>query len=836
MATVQKTKPSASKKEAKSKPRSTAAKGAYDATTIQVLEGVEAVRKRPAMYIGDTASRGLHHLVYEVVDNSVDEALAGYCTKVSVSVHPDGSVTVTDNGRGIPVDIHKTQKKSALEVVMTTLHAGGKFDNKAYRVSGGLHGVGVSVTNALSEWCEVEVCRDGKVYHQKYERGKPASKVNVIGKSKSTGTAVTFKPDGQIFQSTEISFDVLSNRLRELAFLNKGVEIVIADERGKKEHIFKYNGGIAEFIQYLNRNKNPLHPKILYIEKEKDDVQVECAFQYNDGYSEDIFSFANNINTIEGGTHLSGFRTALTRVTNQYAKGKNLLRDIEGGLSGQDLSEGLVAIISVKVRQPQFEGQTKTKLGNGEVEGIVSSVVYEGAADFYERNPGVANRIVDKALLALRAREAARKARELTRRKGALESASLPGKLADCSDNDPKNCELYLVEGDSAGGSAKQGRDRRFQAILPLRGKIINVEKSQIDKVLNNEEIRTMITAIGAGIGTSDVDEGFNLEKLRYNKIIIMTDADVDGSHIRTLLLTFFYRQMKKLIEGGHIYIAQPPLYKIKKGKREEYVDTEGKMNAILLEIGSEGSELKNLRSKQKYSDKDLRAVLELASQFRELQMLVEHKGINFEKYLNACEPKKQGFPTYLVRWRDEGEEEFLYSDDELAKVVKEKEKKKGKDISLKTGKTDKEEVKPEEETIEVVEIFESREAQKMIQKLEKQGLNVADLKPSDKFTFEIKIGSKTTQQLKSILDAYEFVKEAAKEGMSVQRYKGLGEMNPSQLWETTMDPARRTILKVALEDAVAAEDMFTTLMGDQVEPRRQFIERHAKSVTNLDV
>ena len=465
----------------------------YDATTIQVLEGVEAVRKRPAMYIGDTTTRGLHHLVYEVVDNSIDEALAGFASKVDVTIHTDGSVSVSDNGRGIPTDIHKTEKKSALEVVMTTLHAGAKFDNKAYRVAGGLHGVGVSVTNALSEWCEVEVHRDGQIFRQEYERGKPTGKVSVIGKAKDTGTTVTFKPDAQIFQSIEFSFDILSNRLRELAFLNKGILIGIVDERTKKEHTFQYRGGIAEFIQYLNRNKNVLHAKIFYMEKTKEGVLVEIAIQYNDSYNEDVFSFVNNINTVEGGTHFVGFKTALTRATNQYAKNKDLLKGIEGTLSGQDLVEGLAAVVSVKVPQPQFEGQTKTKLGNGEVEGIVSSVVYEGVSTFYEENPPIANKIVEKALLALRAREAARKARELTRRKGALESASLPGKLADCSDEDPKNCEIYLVEGDSAGGSAKQGRDRRFQAILPIRGKILNVEKARDEQILSNQEIQTII-------------------------------------------------------------------------------------------------------------------------------------------------------------------------------------------------------------------------------------------------------------------------------------------------------------------------------------------------------
>ena len=804
----------------------------YDATKIQVLEGIEAVRKRPAMYIGDTTSRGLHHLVYEVVDNSVDEALAGHCSKIEVIMHADGSASVIDNGRGIPVDTHKAQKKSALEVVMTTLHAGGKFDNKAYRVSGGLHGVGVSVTNALSEWCEVRVSRDGKVYEQKYERGKPVSKVEVVGKAKGTGTTVSFKPDKQIFTAgTELHFDVLSNRLRELAFLNKGIEITLKDEKAKKENAFKYNGGISEFIQYLNRNKTPIHPKIFYVDKEKDDVQVECALQYNDGFSEDVFSFANNINTTEGGTHLSGFRTALTRATNLYAKGKNQLKDIEGSLSGQDLTEGLVAVISVKIRQPQFEGQTKTKLGNGEVEGIVSSVVYDAVSDFYERNPGVGNRIVEKGLLALRAREAARKARELTRRKGALDSAALPGKLADCSDGDPKNCEIYLVEGDSAGGSAKQGRDRRFQAILPLRGKIINVEKAQIDKVLNNEEIRTIITAVGTGVGVG-TEGGFNIEKLRYHKIIIMTDADVDGAHIRTLLLTFFYRQMKKLIEGGYIYIAQPPLYKIKKGKHEEYIQSEDKMNSILIDFGAEGTTLKHIKKKKSYTDKDLKAFLDLILEFSELRGSVGNQGIPFSDYLKARDPKK-GFPTHLIHVTGgPAEGQFLYSEDELEKAVKDVEKTKAKEDAQKTADDKAIDTKPSHE---VTEILESKEIVKILKKFEKYDLSVEDLESSDQPIFEIK-SKNNTIFASSIFEAFEKFKELGKEGMTLQRYKGLGEMNPTQLWETTMDPGVRTILRVTLEDAVAAEDMFTTLMGERVDVRKQFIERRAKAVRNLDV
>jgi len=831
-----------SKKEKSKEPskKQLQASAAYDATKIQVLEGTTAVRKRPAMYIGDTTTRGLHHLAYEVVDNSVDEALAGYCTKIEVEIHPDQSVTVIDNGRGIPVDIHKGEKKSALEVVMTMLHAGGKFDSKIYRVSGGLHGVGVSVTNALSEWCEVEVAREGKLYRQQYGRGKPTSKVTVVGKSKSTGTTVTFKPDKEIFEKIDFSFETLSTRLRELAFLNKGLEISIMDERTDKENTFKYKGGISEFVQYLNRNRHPLHSKIFFMDKQKENVQVECAFQYCDSYNEEIFSFANNINTIEGGTHLSGFRTALTRATNQYAKAKNILKGLEGALTGQDLSEGLAAIVSVKVPQPQFEGQTKTKLGNSEVEGIVASSVYDAVSTFYEQNSSVANKIVDKALLALRAREAARKARELTRRKGALDSASLPGKLADCSNEEPKNCELYIVEGDSAGGSAKQGRDRRFQAILPIRGKILNVEKSRLEKVLSNEEIRTIITAAGTGIGAPDDqgEGGFDLSKLRYHKIIIMTDADVDGSHIRTLLLTFFYRQMKQLIENGHIYIAQPPLYRLKKGGREEYLHADGELSQTLLEFGLEGATLKVMKTKKTFTEKDLKTILEALLDLEISRALIERKGIDFEKYLAAYSGKQKTFPTYLIR-SEEGEDgQFLYSDDELAELVKEQEKKKGKELSLKmkaAQKKKEEAPTKEQETIEAIELFEAHDVAKASKKLEKFGLEVEGFVGGKTPELEVTVNKKT-KSVNNLYEALQVIKAAGKEGVTLQRYKGLGEMNPEQLWKTTMDPACRTILRVTLEDVAEAEQMFTVLMGDEVEARRKFIEQNAKSVRNLDI
>ncbi len=653
----------------------------YDAEQITVLKGLEAVRKRPAMYIGDVASRGLHHLVYEVVDNAVDEAMAGHCTEIEVTLLPDGSAEVWDNGRGIPVDMHKTERVSALEVVMTMLHAGGKFDKQSYKVSGGLHGVGVSVVNALSAWCRAEVCREGNLYRQSYHRGTPDHPVKKEGKCKQRGTRVRFLPDAEIFKVTQFNFDTVCTRLRELAYLNSGLKITARDElreEEKKEKVFRFKGGLSEFIAYLDENRQALHPQPIVFSGEKENVFVDVALQYNDSYLENIFTYVNNIYTLEGGSHLSGFKTALTRTLNNYALKNNIFKNDKFSLSGEDAREGLTAVLSVKVPEPQFEGQTKTRLGNSEVKGIVESIVGERLSEFFDERPGIARRIIDKCTSAARAREAARKAKEMVRRKGALESGSLPGKLADCSINEPEHCELFLVEGDSAGGSAKQGRDRRFQAILPLRGKILNVEKARLDKILSNEEIRTIIQAIGTGIGGEETGENghtpneaetggngdsgnFDLGRLRYNKIIIMTDADVDGAHIRTLLLTFFYRHMRKLVETGHIFIAQPPLYRVKKSKEEFYAYDERERDEILKRLG---------------------------------------------------------------------------------------------------GMT----------------------------------------------------------------------------GSQIQRYKGLGEMNPEQLWATTMDPERRTVMRVELEDAAAADRMFETLMGDQVEPRRAFIEENARYVKNLDV
>jgi DNA gyrase subunit B len=737
------------------------------------------------------------------------------------------------------VEIHKTEKKPAVEVVLTVLHAGGKFDKKSYKVSGGLHGVGVSCVNALSEWLEVEVKRDGKVYHMRFERGKTASKLTTVGKSKASGTKVTFKADKEIFNiPIDYNFDILANRLRELAFLNKGLAITLKDERSSKEKEveFKFSGGIVSFVQELNKNKNPLHPKVIFFEKEKDGVHVEIAMQYNDGYSENIFSFVNNINTTEGGTHVSGYKAALTRCTNQYCKGKNILKEGES-IQGDDIREGLTTVISCKVPNPQFEGQTKTKLGNSEVEGLVESIVNEGLGKFYEENSSVANKIIEKAVLAAKAREAARKARDLTRRKGALDSGSLPGKLADCQEKDPALCELYLVEGDSAGGSAKQGRDRKFQAILPLKGKILNVEKARLHKVLSNDEICTMINALGTGIG-----EEFNVEKLRYHKILIMCDADVDGSHIRTLILTFFYRQMHQLIEKGYIYIAQPPLYKIKRGKREEYIDTEDQMNQILLEMGSEEWTLVRMKDKEKFDNKNLLELLNLLVDIDYLAVGISKRGVELPDYIENIDKKTKKLPKYRIKVGDESQ--FLYNDDELSDVIKKYEKSVGKEIDLSDLEKDRKQHAIAHH-LDKVEFFEADDLADNMKRLAKLGLDIEDYSPvvtkkegtpkkGALYKFEKK--DVTPVYFDSLAEVLKFVQEEGKRGMSIQRYKGLGEMNPAQLWETTMDPAKRTVLQVTLEDVVEADKTFTTLMGDEVEPRREFIQKYAREVRNLDI
>ena len=807
--------------------------GDYGAGNITVLEGMDAVRKRPAMYIGDTTSRGLHHCVYEVVDNSVDEALAGFCDHITVSLNLDGSVTINDNGRGIPVDLHETEGKPAVEVVLTTLHAGGKFDHSSYKVSGGLHGVGVSCVNALSEWLEVEIRREGKVYHQRFERGLAASTLEEIGQTKSRGTKITFFPDDQIFQTLEFSWDILANRLRELAFLNKGIEIVLRQESDEREELFRYDGGIFEFVQHLNRNKSALHPEPIYIENEREGVQVEIAMQYTDAYTETLFSFANNINTIEGGTHMSGFRSSLTRTVNAYGKTNKLIKDEKSTMSGDDIREGLTAVISVKIPDPQFEGQTKTKLGNNEVQGLVESIVNEELSIYFEENPAVARRVVEKGMMAARAREAARKARDLTRRKGALDSGSLPGKLADCSERDPAKSELFIVEGDSAGGSAKQGRDRQNQAILPLRGKVLNVEKARLDKILNNNEIRTMITAIGTGIGYED----FEIEKARYHRIIIMTDADVDGSHIRTLLLTFFFRQMPELIEKGFIYIAQPPLYKVKRKKREQYVDNEAQMTQLLVDLGGEDLRLVDPSEEELCDVNELAKLLENLTELESLTDQIRRKGIPFEEYAGQRHPETGMFPTYRVVYQKEGVPHFhyCYSEADL------REFREGLELSI-----DKPlEIVPAEEADEAesldaaelswVEIFAATALSRLVQDLEASGLGAVVLTPSEDPCYLLVDGEESYPAY-NILDILDTVRERGRKGLQISRYKGLGEMNPEQLWETTMDPTCRKLLQVKLEDAVAADQMFTVLMGDEVEPRREFIMANALNVQNLDV
>jgi len=799
-------------------------KGSYDATNIQVLEGTAAVRMRPAMYIGDTFSRGLHHLVYEVVDNAIDEALAGFCTQVEVHINEKDSITVIDNGRGIPVDIHKTEKKPAVEVVMTTLHAGGKFDNDTYKVSGGLHGVGVSCVNALSDWLEVEIKRGGKIYHQRYEKGKTASKLTVIGKTKTSGSKLTFKPDRTIFKELQTySFDVLAKRLRELAFLNKGLLIKLLDKRGnkEKESVFHFKGGIISFVEYLNSSREALHKKVVHFSREKDDISIEIALQYCDNYNENVFTFANNINTSEGGTHLSGFRSALTRAINSYAKGKKLLKD-KVTISGDDTREGLTAVISLKLSQPQFEGQTKTKLGNSEVEGIVASSTFEALSSFFEETPTVANKIINKVIVASRAREAARRARELTRRKGALDSGGLPGKLADCSQKDPELCEVYLVEGDSAGGSAKQGRDRTFQAILPLKGKILNVEKSRMDKILSNEEIRTIITALGAGVG-----KDFSLEKLRYHKVIIMCDADIDGSHIRTLLLTLLFRQMQPLIEAGHVYIAQPPLYKVKRGKREEYIETEEEMTELILDLGVEGLKFNVIKPKKQLTNAQLKDLMGSLTELEHLTNIIKKRGVDFEAYASHYNEKTKKLPVYMVK--AQGETHFVDNENALAKLTE------------------------DSDEAHYVEIFEWEDVLAIQKTFEKMGVSIKQyVKPKvTKDYAQPKAKTKNKETLKpvfsiesekdvneffSLKGVLEFVRQQAQKGMHIQRYKGLGEMNPQQLWDTTMDPSRRTILKVTLEDAVEVDKTFAMLMGDEVGPRREFIETNAHDVKDLDV
>ncbi|HXH27724.1 MAG TPA: DNA topoisomerase (ATP-hydrolyzing) subunit B [Candidatus Polarisedimenticolia bacterium] len=789
----------------------------YDASKIKVLEGIEAVRKRPAMYIGNTAAGGLHHLVYEVVDNSIDESQAGFCDRIDVTIHIDNSVTVVDNGRGIPVDMHPSEKRPAAEVVMTVLHAGGKFDNDSYKVSGGLHGVGVSVVNALSEFLDLEIWRDGLVYEMRFERGRTVTAFRQTGTTKKRGTKVHFRPDPGIFEELSFSFDTLSQRLRELAFLNEGVQITITDERAEnKRHEFNYKGGIVSFVEHLNKNKNPLHPKPIFVRGERDGVLAEIALQYNDSYNEIIFSFANSINTLEGGTHLSGFRSALTRTINSYASRAVTRESV--ALSGDDVREGLTAVISVKLPRPQFEGQTKTKLGNSDVKGIVEALLNEKLASHFEEHPGVARKILEKGLEALRAREAARKAKELTRRKGALDSASLPGKLADCQESDPSRSELFLVEGDSAGGSAKQGRDRRYQAILPLRGKILNVEKARFDKMLSSQEIRTIITALGTGIGDQDYDHA----RLRYHRIIIMTDADVDGSHIRTLLLTFFFRQMPQVIERGHLYIAQPPLYKVKKAKAESYLANDEELGRFLMSNAAQERVVRIPARKRVLEGPELRSILErLARYQRHVDLL-----------------RKRGIGSRLVEaLLEQGVSEIgTFESAERLEVLR---------AALEAGGFEVGEIERDEEhgrhTFEVASRSRGHAPTTvdwdLISSIEFRTLRSleADLKELKQPPFVIAENGHENP-VEGRMELLQHLMEEGKKGLSIQRYKGLGEMNPTQLWETTMNPETRHLLQVSVADAVEADEMFTVLMGDTVEPRRRFIEENALDVRNLDI
>jgi DNA gyrase subunit B len=789
----------------------------YTASSIKVLKGLEAVRKRPAMYIGSTGPQGLHHLVYEVVDNSIDEALAGYCKKIDVMIHVDNTITVIDDGRGIPVGIHSKTRKPAAEVVMTTLHAGGKFDAKSYQVSGGLHGVGVSVVNALSEKLDLEIKREGGVYAQTYERGKPVTKLKKIGKTSKTGTKTTFKPDPDIFQILEFNFDTLSQRLRELSYLNKGLKISILDERNDTRHDFQYKGGIREFVQYLNQNKSVINPKPIYVESKKNGMIVEMALQYNTGYSETIFSFVNNINTTEGGTHLIGFKSALTRSINQYANNHNLTKDLKRNLSGDDTREGLCVVMSLKLKDPQFEGQTKTKLGNSDVKGIVDSIVNEELSNYFEENPSVARKVILKVLDAARTREAARKARELARRKGVLESTSLPGKLADCQERDPAQSEIFLVEGDSAGGSAKQARDRRFQAVLPLKGKILNVEKARFDKVLKSEEIGIIISALGTGVEQSD----FNIEKLRYHKVVIMTDADVDGSHIRTLLMTFFYRQMPQLIEKGHLYIAQPPLYKISKGRSFQYLNDERDFEKFMIRKISEEFQLQVNRQKEVIKGDKFRKFLQRIIMKKNFIQIMERKNYPF-------------FLIEILMKNEVGDLEFLRNSKNMQKIQ-----------NLLTDKGIVSTLSKDEEH-GLYELSVNFQVNGMVvtskvnmdliisasyQTLYKTNKALEEFSPP---FFILSNGDKIKLENESKL--LEYLYDNGKKGIVIQRYKGLGEMTPIQLWETTMDPEKRFLLRVSILDAVEADKTFTILMGDEVEPRRNFIETNALEAQNLDV
>ncbi|MGA8164588.1 MAG: DNA topoisomerase (ATP-hydrolyzing) subunit B [Waddliaceae bacterium] len=818
----------------------------YDANSITVLEGLQAVRERPGMYIGDTSSAGLHQLVYEVVDNAIDEAMAGFCTTIFVILHKDGSVTVEDNGRGIPVERHQKESEkqgrnvTALEVVMTTLHAGGKFNKDTYQVSGGLHGVGVSCVCALSKKLQVKVYKEGKVYAMEFSKGKVVNPLASIGETTKRGTTVTFWPDDTIMDATEFAYDILAKRLRELAFLNKGISIFFHDERheDKEDVNFRYDGGLISFVSYLNENKNTLFPKPIYFidsrQGDDDQIEFEVALQWNDGYNETIYSYVNNIATRHGGTHLTGFSTALTRVLNNYIKQHNLLKAEKIGICGEDMREGLTAVISTKVANPQFEGQTKQRLGNRDVGSVVQQVTGEELSVFLEENPAVAKTITDKAILAAKAREAARKARELTLRKSALDSSRLPGKLTDCQERDPKLCELFIVEGDSAGGSAKSGRDRRFQAVLPIRGKIINVEKARLDRVLQNQEVGTMISALGCGIGT----ESFQLAKLRYHKIIIMTDADVDGSHIRTLLLTFFYRHMPELIENHFIYIAQPPLYRVTRKKKSQYIHSEKEMDQYLLQLGMSDLTLKLAGKEEPLTQEQAGDLLAAIKELENFIARIERKGIGFKEFLEAknVEGILPRFQIELVTGLT-----FAYSSHEFEALKEQDEEIQRQQHEEKLASIPEEEITEEMKTFQAaplhyIELYEEETLRALIDKLKRFSFTFANYQEANGLLLDIVESDGTVTACFTLREVDQFVHANGRRGMEIQRYKGLGEMNADQLWETTMDPEKRTLLRVTLPDAVAADHMFTMLMGEEVPPRRAFIQQHALSVKDLDV
>jgi DNA gyrase subunit B len=818
----------------------------YNASSITVLEGLQAVRERPGMYIGDTGVNGLHHLVYEVVDNCIDEAMAGHCTAIYVTLQKDGSATIEDNGRGIPIDKHEKESAkqgrdvSALEVVMTILHAGGKFDKDTYKVSGGLHGVGVSCVNALSKKMVVEVYKEGKTYEIEFAKGKVVNPVHVTGDTSKRGTRVTFYPDNEIMEVTQFDASILLNRLRELAFLNKGINIYFIDDRNeeREETNFCYQGGLRSFVAYLNENKGTVFPTPIYFhgvrEGHSGPIEFEGAMQWNDGYTETIYSYVNNIPTRQGGTHLTGFSTALTRVLNTYIKNHNLLKSDKISITGEDMREGLTAVVAVKVPNPQFEGQTKQRLGNSDAGSVVQSIVGEELATFLSENPQIAKSIADKAILAAQAREAAKRARDLTLRKSALDSGRLPGKLTDCQEKDPKLCEIYIVEGDSAGGSAKMGRDRRFQAILPIRGKILNVEKARLEKILQNTEVGTMISALGCGIGR----ESFNLEKLRYHKIIIMTDADVDGSHIRTLLLTFFYRHMPALVENNYIYIAQPPLYRVSRKKTSRYIHSEKEMDEYLRELGTSDINIELAANKKALSKDEFNELIQTILELEGMINRIERKGIAFREFLEN--KNEQGtLPRYSVNMLDGPH--FAYTLEELETFRQEDEKAQRHQheqtlAAIPEGELTEEMKEFIPKRLNFVEIYEEESLKSLLQRLAHFGFNLNSYQIADGLLVDILEEGDKRFPCYTLKEAIDFVRENGRKGIEIQRYKGLGEMNADQLWETTMDPQKRTLLRVTLPDAMAADHMFTMLMGEEVPPRRAFIEQHALSVKNLDI